>query len=78
MTVFAQLPESRPRRRLSESAEEMAIESGLEYLQANANSANDAEVDDLGITYVADEVVSVLIFEDGEIFGVAVRKSEER
>jgi hypothetical protein len=56
----------RPRRRLSESAEEMAIEAGLEYLQANANNANDAEVDDLGITYVADEVVSVLIFEDAK------------
>jgi hypothetical protein len=67
----------RSRRRISESAEEMAIEAGLEYLQANAYSAKDPEVDNLRITYVADETVSVLILEDGGSFGVAVRQPEE-
>jgi Leishmanolysin len=64
-------------RRLSDAAEAMAIEAGLEYLQTNAQHANATQVDDLGITYVGDKIISVLVFEDGEIYGVAVRHSDE-
>jgi hypothetical protein len=46
-------------------------------LQINAQDANDAKVDDVGITYMADEVVSVLVLEDGEIYGVTVRQTDE-
>jgi Leishmanolysin len=65
------------RRRLSETAEAMAIEAGLEYLQTNAQYANDTQVDDLGITYVADKIVSVLVLENGEIYGVTVIQPDE-
>jgi Leishmanolysin len=64
-------------RRLSETAEAMAIEAGLEYLQTNAQHANDTQVDDLGITYVADKIVSVLVLENGEIYGVTVYQPDE-
>jgi Leishmanolysin len=66
------------RRHLSESAETMAIEAGLEYLQTNAQQANETQVvDDVGITYVADKVVSVLVLENGEIYGVTVYQPDE-
>jgi Leishmanolysin len=66
------------RRHLSESAEAMAIEAGLEYLQTNAQQANETQVvDDVGITYVADKVVSVLVLENGEIYGVTVYQPDE-
>jgi hypothetical protein len=67
----------RPRRRLRDEAEAVAIEAGLEYLQTKAQeNDNVAQLDDLGITYVADKVVSVLVLVDGEIFGVAVRQPD--
>jgi Leishmanolysin len=65
------------RRRLSDTAEAMAIEAGLEYLETNAQSANDNHVDDIGITYVADKIVSVLVVENGEIYGVTVYQPDE-
>jgi hypothetical protein len=67
----------RARRRLSQAAEAMAIEAGLEHLQTNTQYANVTLADDLGITYVADKIVSVLVLEHGEIYGVAVRKPGE-
>jgi hypothetical protein len=38
---------------------------------------NVTQVNDLGITYVANKVVSVLVLEHGEIYGVAVRQPTE-
>jgi hypothetical protein len=68
----------RPRRRLSEAAEAAAIDAGLEYLQTKVQeNDNAAQLDDLGIAYVADKVVSVLVSVDGEIYGVAVRQPNE-
>jgi hypothetical protein len=70
---------SRPRRRLSEAVEAVAIEAGLEYLQTKVqDNDNAAQLDDLGIAYVADKVVAVLVLVDGEFFGVAVRQPDER
>jgi Leishmanolysin len=68
---------SRTRRRLSDTAEAMAIEAGLAYLETNAQHVNVTQVNDLGITYVANKVVSVLVLEHGEIYGVAVRQPTE-
>jgi hypothetical protein len=65
------------RRRLSDTAEALAIEAGLEYLQTNAQHTNDTQVDDLRITYVADKIVSVLVLENGEIYGVTVYQPDE-
>jgi Leishmanolysin len=67
----------RARRRLSQAAEAMAIEAGLEHLQTNAQSANTTLLDGVGVTYVADKIVSVLVLENGEIYGVAVRKPSD-
>jgi Leishmanolysin len=68
----------RPRRRLSETAEAAAIEAGLAYLQTKAQeNSNAAQLDDLGIAYVADKVVSVLVLEDEEIYGVTVLKPND-
>jgi Leishmanolysin len=67
----------RTRRRLSDTAEAMAIEAGLAYLETNAQLGNVTQAGDLGITYVANKIVSVLVLEDGEIYGVAVRQPTE-
>jgi Leishmanolysin len=63
------------RRRLSTDAEAMAIEAGLEYLTSNAQNTTQTE-QTVGAKYVADEVVSVLVIERGEIYGVVVRRPE--
>jgi hypothetical protein len=68
---------SRPRRRLSATVEAAAIEAGLEYLHTKGQeNHNAAQLHDLGLTYVGDKVVSVLVLVDGEIYGVTVRKPE--
>jgi Leishmanolysin len=66
---------NRHRRRLSTEAEALALEAGLEYLTSNAQNTIQAQ-QTVGAKYVADEVVSVLVIEGGEIYGVLVRRPE--
>jgi hypothetical protein len=68
---------SRPRRRLSATVEAAAIKAGLEYLQSKVQeNDNAAQLEDLGLAYVADKIVSVLVLVDGEVYGVTVRKPD--
>jgi Leishmanolysin len=68
----------RRRRRLSAEGEAMATEAGLEYLSRAHITAKQTEAAAArGLTYVGGKVISVMVIEDGEVFGVAVRRLDE-
>jgi Leishmanolysin len=69
---------SHRRRRLSEEGEAMATEVGLQIMSNSQIAANQTEAAaERGLTYVGGKAVSVMVIEDGEIFGVVVRRPDE-
>jgi hypothetical protein len=67
-----------PRRRLSDEAHAMAMETGRSILRQRAQSflkskSSKASAQPSNYTYVGDKVVSVLVQDEGEVYGVVVR-----
>jgi Leishmanolysin len=67
----------RRRRRLSEAAHALAVQAGLDYLQGNRAVADAADAIP-GLRYVGDTIVSVLVADHGNVYGVLVRVDNDR
>jgi Leishmanolysin len=68
----------RRRRRLSAEGEAMATEVGLHILNSSQIGANQTEAAAArGLAYVGGKVISVMVIENGEVFGVVVRRPDE-
>jgi Leishmanolysin len=65
------------RRRLSDEAYRMAVEYGQTVLAQRAAAAQSrAYVDVSGTRYVGDQVISILVLEATEVYGIVVRREE--
>jgi Leishmanolysin len=71
-------PRPRQRRRLGDAAHALAVQAGLDFLQSNRAAADAAKGTTPGLRYVGDTVVSVLVADQGHVYGVLVHLDNDR